>query len=358
MKLYSRHVLKSFMGLFLLIFICAVAIFLIIDFAGNSRVWISRPPEERTAYYLNYLPYIAYLVCPISLLLAAVFSIGNLARHFELVALRAAGLSVTRILAPVFWSGLILSGLMFLLQDRVLPDANRNRFRIQEPGSNMFNGSDPRERANFLYTAADGTLLYFQQYSGQLQSGSIVTALRLRDGVPALRVDARHLQWTDSLGWRFHQVTKRTFVGDSVSAETFDEWELPGFTDPPKDLLDERVYPDEMSLAELSRRIEVLRRNGEPSHALRTHWHFRFASAFVNLIMAALGALLAVNAVRTGLSRNFGVGLLITFLYYVALRIGLVLGENGGTNPIISAWFGNLVFLPLAIILWRRAARA
>jgi lipopolysaccharide export system permease protein len=351
-------VLKSFLGLFLLIFVCAVAIFVIIDFAGNSRVWIARLPEERTAYYLNYLPYIAYLVCPIALLLAAVFSIGNLARHFELVALRAAGLSVTRILAPVFWSGLVLSAAMFVLQDRVLPDANQKRFRIQEPGTNMFDGSDPNERANFLYTTADGTLIYFQQYSGQLRSGSLVTALRLEDGVPVLRVDARHLHWTDSTGWQFQDGTQRVFTDDSVTATTFTTFKLKGFDDPPKDLLDERVYPDEMSLAELDRRIDVLRRNGEPSHALRTHWHFRFASAFVNLIMAALGALLAVNAVRTGLSRNFGIGLLITFLYYVALRMGLVLGENGGVAPAVAAWFGNIVFLPVALWMWVRAARA
>lgn len=359
MKLYARHVLKSFLGLFLLIFICAVAIFVIIDFAGNSRVWIARLPEERTEYYLNYLPYIAYLVCPIALLLAAVFSIGNLARHFELVALRAAGLSVTRILAPVFWCGLVLSALMFVLQDQVLPDANQKRFRIQEPGSGMFDGSDPKERARFLYTAADGTLFYFQHYSGAFKTGTVVTALRLGDdGAPRLRVDARQLVWNDSLGWKFLQGTRREFTGDSVAAEEFTEWALPGFADPPADLLDERVYPDEMSLAELQRRIDVLRRNGEPSHALRTHWHFRYASAFVNLIMAALGALLAVNAVRTGLSRNFGVGLLITFLYYVALRIGLVLGENGGLPPAAAAWFGNMVFFPVAVWLWVKAARA
>lgn len=358
MKLYTRHVLKSFLSLFLLIFLCAVAIFLIIDFAGNSRVWISRLPEERTAYYLNYLPYIAYLVCPIALLLAAVFSIGNLARHFELVALRAAGLSVARILAPVFWAGVVVSVLMFVLQDRILPDANQKRFRIQEPGSNMFDGSDPKERARFLYTAADGTLLYFQHYSGQRRAGTVVTALRLQDGAPVSRVDARHLEWTDSLGWRFREGTLREFQGDSVAARAFETYALPGLGDPPADLLDERVYPDEMSLAELQRRIDVLQRNGEPSHALRTHWHFRFASSFVNFIMAALGALLAVNAVRTGLSRNFGVGLLMTFLYYVALRIGLVLGENGGIPPMAAAWFGNMVFFPVALWLWARAVRA
>lgn len=358
MKLLTRHVTRNFLGLFLLIFVSAVAVFLIIDFAGNSRLWIDRPPEERTAYYLNYLPYIAYLVCPIALLLAAVFSVGNLARHFEIVAMRAAGLSVTRILLPVFTCGLLVSGAMFVLQDRVLPDANQRRFQIQEPGQGLFDGSDPRERRNYLYTAADGMLLYFQHYSGNQRTGTVVTALRLEDGSPVLRIDARRLEWIEETGWRFLSGTRRVFTGDSVHAESFDTLALAGFEDPPEDLLDTRVYPDEMSLAELSKRIGVLRRNGEPSHALRTHWHFRFASAFVNLIMAALGALLAVNAVRTGLSRNFGIGLFITFLYYIALRMGLVMGENGGLEPVAAAWFGNLVFAPVALVLWWKATRA
>jgi lipopolysaccharide export system permease protein len=357
-KIYTRHVLKNFLGLFLLVFLSAVVVFLIIDYAGNSRVWVARPPAERTEYYLNYLPYIAYLVSPIALLLAAVFSVGNLARHFEIVALRAAGLSISRILAPVFWTGILLSGVMYVLQDQVLPDANQRRFQIQEPGNGMFDGSDPRERFNYLYTTAGGTLIYFQHYSGQMKSGSIVTVLRLRDGVPELRVDAQRLNWSDSTGWSFLEGTRREFLGDSVSSVTFSEWTLPGFNDPPEDLLDERVYPDEMSLSELTRRINVLKRNGEPSHALRTHWHFRFASALVNLIMVALGALLAVNAVRTGLARNFGIGLFVTFIYYVALRLGLVMGENGGVAPVVAAWFGNLGFLPVAAILWWKAGRA
>lgn len=170
-------------------------------------------------------------------------------------------------------------------------------------------------------------------------------------------MDARRLVWSDTTGWSFIDGTRREFFGDSVAAETFTEWSLPGFRDPPKDLLDTRVYPDEMSLAELSRRIAVLHRNGEPAHPLRTHWHFRIASALVNVIMAALGALLAVNAVRTGLARNFGIGLFVTFLYYVALRIGLVMGESGGMNPILAAWFGNILFLPPTLLLWWKAAR-
>ncbi len=357
MKIYTRHLLKGFLGLFALCFISAVVIFVIIDFVGNSRVWLSRPPADRYRYYLNYLPYIAYLVCPIAVLLASVFSVGKLAKQLELVAMRSAGVSVTRILAPVLLFGVLASAGMFWFQDRVLPDANHRRFQINQPESDDFNSGDPRERYNYIYTAQDGTLLYFQHYNGERRQGDDITALRLQNGIPFMRVDAATLRWLPDSGWVFYAGTRRLLSGDSVHAEAFQEWRFAGFTDRPEDLLDERVYPDEMSMRELHRRISISLRSGEPAFALQTDWNFRIASAAVNFFMTLMGVALAVNAVRTGLARNFGIALFITFLYFVALKLGQVMGESGSLPPVTAAWLGNLLFAPLACFLWWRAAR-
>ncbi len=357
MRIYTRHLLKSFFALFALCFVSAVLIFLVIDFVGNSRIWLSRPPDDRYRYYLNYLPYIAYLVCPIAVLLASVFSVGRLAKYLELVALRSAGVSITRILAALIFFGALLTVAMFWFQDRVLPDANHRRFQINEPGNDDFSGGDPKERTNYFYTGQDGTLLYFQYYTGVRKEGNNVTAMKLRDGHPIFRIDAMSLRWVPDSGWTFDNGTRRDFQGDSVSAEVFTSRRFAGFTDKPEDLLDDRVYPDEMSMTELHKRATVLLRSGEPAHALQTHWHFRIASALVNFFMVLIGAALAVNTVRSGLARNFGIALLITFLYYVALRLGLVMGENGSLPPVAAAWFGNLVFAPLGLFLWWKAAR-
>lgn len=357
MKIYTRHVLKGFLGLFVLCFLSAVLIFVVIDFVGNSRIWLTRPSADRYRYYVNYLPYIAYLVCPIAALLASVFSVGKLAKQLELVALRSAGVSVTRILFPVLLFGVLVSAGMFWFQDKVLPDANHRRFQINEPESDDFSGGDPRERYNYIYTGQDGTLLYFQHYTGEHKEGDNVTALRLQNGRPLMRVDAVSISWFPDSGWVFYDGTRREFHGDSVLAETFRQWRFAGFVDRPEDLLDERIYPDEMSMRELHRRISISLRNGEPAFALQTDWNFRISSALVNFFMVLMGTALAVNAVRTGLARNFGIALLITFLYYVALRLGLVMGENGSIPPIPAAWLGNLMFAPLGFFLWWRAAR-
>ena len=110
-------------------------------------------------------------------------------------------------------------------------------------------------------------------------------------------------------------------------------------------------------MAEIDKRIAILRRSGESARVLETQRHFRFSSSIVNLFMVLIGAAMSVHTIKSGLARNFGIALLITFLYYVALRFGLVMGENGTLEPQIAAWLGNLLFAPLALFLMWRAAR-
>ncbi|MEO6095748.1 MAG: LptF/LptG family permease [Fibrobacteria bacterium] len=358
MKIYTWHVLKGFLGLLLLTVASIVVIFVVIDFVGNSKVWLTRSPKDVLHYYLDFLPHILYLILPIAMLLAAVFSIGNMSRNLELVALRAAGIPVTRILMPILLFGLLTSAFMFWFEDAVLPDANHRRYEINEPKSqDGESGGDPLEKFNYLYTSSDGTILYFDFYSGHRNTGQGITVIsQPKHGPMAMRIDARALAWEKD-HWVLREGTKRKFVAGILEASAFKEMRFPEFKDKPADLLDDRSYPEEMAIHELDRRIAILKRSGETSRVLETERHFRFSSSLVNLFMALIGTAMAVNTLKSGLARNFGIALLITFLYYVALRIGLVMGQNGSLTPVVGAWLGNLIFAPLGFVLLWKAAR-
>lgn len=358
MKLYVRHVLGAFLGLLLLCIGCIVAVFVVIDFVGSSKTWLTRTPKEVIGYYLDYLPHIVYLISPIAILLASVFSIGNLSRHLELVALRAAGISISRIIAPILILGALISGFMYWFVDKVLPDANHRRYEISEPKSqDGESGGDPLEKFNYLYTASDGMIVYFDFYTGHKNTGQGVTVIRQpKHGPIESRIDARGMAWEKN-HWVLRDGTRRDFKDGKLTAKTFAEAPFPEFQDPPKDLLDDRSYPEEMGIKELERRIAILKRSGENPRVLETERHFRLSSCLVSLFMALIGTAMSVNTIKAGLARNFGIALLITFLYYVALRLGLVMGQNGSLPPLTGAWLGNLLFAPLGFVLWWKAAR-
>ncbi len=357
MKIYRRYIFLRFLGLFFLCLISITAVFVIIDAVGKSKDWLSRDPSEMHVYYFNYVPHIVYLICPLALLLAAVFSVGSLAKHFELTALKASGISAGRALFPLVLFGALVTVGIFFMSETVLPEANHARFQINEPKSSDENGSgDPLEKFNFIYTSSDREIFFFEYYSGKRQSGQGVTVLKHQDGKLVRRIDARSLSWDD--GWLLRDGAIRNFPGSGLQAEKFKEYALTEFRDHPGELLDTRVHADEMDLGEIARRVAVLERSGEQAAYWSTQWHFRFSASVVNFLMVLIGVSMSANAIRTGLARNFGFALLFTFLYYVTLRLGLIMGENATLHPALGAWFGNILFGPVGLLLYWKAARS
>lgn len=58
---------------------------------------------------------------PLAVLLASIMTFGSLAENYELAAMKSSGLSLFRIIKPVFWSIVLLAGLTFLFNNFILP---------------------------------------------------------------------------------------------------------------------------------------------------------------------------------------------------------------------------------------------
>ena len=65
-------------------------------------------------YYTVRLPVIFRMMCPAVLLVGAMFTIGQLNRHNELLAMRATGISVYRTVAPVFLMTVLITGVLVI----------------------------------------------------------------------------------------------------------------------------------------------------------------------------------------------------------------------------------------------------
>jgi lipopolysaccharide export system permease protein len=64
------------------------------------------------------------MALPLAILLASIMTMGNLGEHNELLALKASGISLQRIIAPLFVVALLFSVGGFLFADKVLPYTN------------------------------------------------------------------------------------------------------------------------------------------------------------------------------------------------------------------------------------------
>ena len=360
---FSRYLIWNFLKMFLIVVYGAVLIFVVIDFVGNIKTWLSRDMKLVGDYYLSYLPYILYLITPVALFIAVLASVGNMARHLEMSAMQSSGQSPLKTLFPIFLLGVFMSVGSYEMSEHWLPDANHRRFEIMETNAQKRKNPRIKEKQDFTFIDSEKSSWFFKYYSGTSKVGRDVVLLVRSEGRLVERYDVRLIRWVekDSLAyWMFENGYRRVFHKDgSVEFFPIQRENINGkVLTHPNDLINERQLADEMDSKMVKARIDVLRRSGEDTRAMETALQFKYSAHWMNLIVLLIGAALCHRySCSGGLSQKFGVGLLLVFSYYILERIGLKMGENGALSPFWAAWNSHFIYAGLAIVMLYRSFR-
>lgn len=126
MKKADLFILRSYIGPLVLTFFIALFILLmqflwlyVDDLVGKGLEW---HVLLRLLFYASstFVP----MALPLAILLSSLMTFGNLGEHYELVALKASGISLKRIMRPLIILSIFISFLAFLFSNSVLPVAN------------------------------------------------------------------------------------------------------------------------------------------------------------------------------------------------------------------------------------------
>jgi lipopolysaccharide export system permease protein len=132
MKKIDQLVLSSFLGLFVLTVGAAFFVLLMQFFLLNFDELIGK--GLGLAIYGKLASYVGIWATkqafPLAILLASIMALGNLGEHYELTALKSAGISLPRVLLPLFCFVLLLSVLVFFSNSYVVPRAYLNTFSL------------------------------------------------------------------------------------------------------------------------------------------------------------------------------------------------------------------------------------
>jgi len=356
---FSRYLLGNFLKSFTLISVGSILVFMIIDFVGNIKMWLLKGMDQVAEYYLNYLPYIIYLVSPVAIMLTAIASVGAMARHLEISAMQGAGKAPFKILLPVLASGIVITGLLFGIGEIFLPDANYRRLEIAETRMEQRKNPRIKEKNRFVFIGSDHSDWYFKHYNGLAKKGEQTSIVLQNHGKPIARYDAAKIEWGDT-SWILLDGWARYFSLDgNLSAYKFDTLDVKKQTSVlPEDIINERQSHEEMNTRQISRRIEILRRSGEDTKKMETQWHFKYSGPVTALVTLIIALSLSHKYKRGGsLSQQFGIGIIMTFSYYIVVRVGLQMGENGILDPWLGAWIGHIIYGTIALAMLFRSFR-
>src|SRR3954471_553765 len=129
MRLLDRYVIQNFLQVYLYCIAGFISIWLIFDVSDNISTFIDEQLGfSRVAhYYVSQLPQILVILLPVSLLLALLFVLGRMSRANEVVSMLTAGISLIRVLTPLFILGILTTAACFALNYSVAPHAEMAR---------------------------------------------------------------------------------------------------------------------------------------------------------------------------------------------------------------------------------------
>jgi lipopolysaccharide export system permease protein len=357
-----------FIGYVVGVLLALIAIFVVIDYVSNLGRFEQATFAEVALFYWYYLPWIIQISFPIVLLLASLFSMGKLAKGSELIAMKAAGVSIRQLTLPLLFLGVLLSIGTFYGGEWIIPKSNFLRKELADSFSEPRNvsqrshnnrhdaaGVTKEFRRNFYYFGNKNTMYMFQEFSTLPQSARGIWRESFDSSAIRERIQADHMLY-DSTGWRFIHGTVRTFSADSSTVTPFDTLHDAVLKATPIDMVAQIKSPEEMSYWELERYIEAAARRGEPVQKYEGQLEFKKALPWMNFIVVLLGISITARAGRKGSAALFGIGLMMTFVYWLISQFAIVFAQNGHLPVMVGAWIGNLIFFILGLFLFRKAS--
>ena len=337
-----------------------LSIFIIVDLIENlDRFMDNKVPSEVVfRYYIYTLPYFVSIGLPMAVLISTVFSLGSMVKRNEWTAMKASGISLYRVALPLVICGVILSGISFILDNKLVAYGNEKRFEIDRDYVKRKSRHKLKNTLKDIFLQKNSSNhISLSKYYIQKRIGYDLTIVDLGELTIRERIDAKKIIWnSDSSKWSVSDYSVRQFNQDGLETNVMigskDSLMELGFL--PKDIQQQARKPDELDYYRLTERIVQLKANGVDTIKWEVTRYIKISFAFTNLIVILCGIPLVVLKEKNSLSFGAGASVFVIFGYYALIKFGQSLGFKGVVEPLASAWLGNIIFFVAALLLfWR-----
>lgn len=312
-----------------------------------------------------HMPEIIVITIPIGVLWATFVVFSRLNNDSEIVAMRTSGISLTRILKPVFVFGLVTLVTSFTINELIVPFSSplARKLEVYSVYKNPF----PDSKRNFTYLEKGSKrelkrIFYASYYNAnKALLRKIVILDFTRSGLTQIYT-AKFARWNPGLGgWELINGTNHFISNDDKLSRvsSFKSLFIPSSSTPAK-LIKELSKPKEMNFIRLMNFLNLQRDvtilTDDYKKAL-VAFHNKFANPFSCLLIALIGAPLGILPRRSRSNWNYIILALIIFQFYVGQSVCLSLAEANRLLPFIAAWFPNFVLFVIALVIIRYKTR-
>jgi len=352
MKILERYLFKTVISSALMFMLIILALNGFISLADSFKYVGKGTFESIDAFYYTFLtlPRRLYQIFPFAVLMGAMMGLGSLNAHHELVAIRAAGVSIARIIFSVMKAAFILACFLFILGEYIVPVTEKmasNHWSIHTLGTPSSVSEDAiwvKDANNFIKI-------------NSITSGKTLSKISIytfsEDKKLQIITLAEQAQY-DGKNWILNGIEQILITENKVSSKYIEQARWPTLLD--LELVDVFISNLEyLSIFGLYNYSSYLDANNLDSGQ---YWLAFWNKLILPFTIAAMLLLSVPFAFSSSRSNNAGnrimIGIFIGIVFTISNKISAQFGLVYGLSPLLSASFITTSTFITAFIMIRR----
>ena len=353
-RILDEYVVVEFLNMFVLVllgFVLLMLVFTVFDLLSDilrNHIGMLTVGD----YLINLTPLFLYQLTPLAVLIAVLVTFGVLNRNSEIIAMKATGISIYRLVVPVVSIAAILAVSLFLFDEFYLPQANKRQDALR----NVIKGKPPQTvthpEQNWIFgqpsKGEPGRIFYYRFFDADRNEFANLSVFEFDPATFALtrRIFAAKALWdpgTDS--WRFENGWENDIEGDHTSGfQQFAQTSFPEIHEDPGYFNKESLQAQQMNFGQLDRYIGDLRQSGFDTMKLRVAlWH-KLAYPLVAVVMAVLAIPFTLSMGRRGSLTGIAVAIGVALCYFVVENLFGALGNVNYLPAALASWASDILF--------------
>lgn len=352
MRLLDHYIAKRFFIFLGFSIISLWIVYVVFELLTEIQSFIYYKPEFLTIiqYYLMKSPRIIVEICPYAVLITTLLSLSYFSNRNEIVAMKAAGISLYRIILPFLIISLFISFFILFLNDQIVPKCYEKlliikKVKIEKQRLQL----EFQSRENITFTGKNKVLYFIQFYDAKKQVMFDINIFYLNKYHSLVKkIEAKKAQYKNGK-WYFYE---GTIYFPSLKKYNLFERKIIPLKDTPQNFVGKQKDPKEMNYRELKEYIRRLKDVGFDMKKDLVELYKKIIFPFANFIILFLGIPFAISSKRTfSPAKGFGISLVIYLNYWYIMAFAEALGKSGFFPPLFSVCLPDIIFFSIGVFL-------
>lgn len=353
-KILDLYIIKKFLGTYFFAILLILAITVMFDINEKLDSFLKAPIHATIFdYFLNFLPYFANQFSPLFTFIACIFFTSKLADNSEIIAMLSSGVSFRRLMRPYIVSAAVIAALTWVLGAYIIPPANVKRI---EYTNTYVKNKRVDYGSNIQMMVAPGEIAYMSRYDNTTRTGYRFSLDKFDGKRLVSRLTANTIRWDSLYHWQVRDYMIRDIDGirEHIKRGSRLDTMIPF---EPRDFLISKNDQETLTSPQLQEYIARQKERGVANiEAFEIENERRYAMCAAAFILTVIGMTLSSKKVKGGMGINIGIGLELSFSYILFMTVTSTFAISGYTSPLVAMWIPNMIYIVIAIVLYRRAS--